>query len=840
MPIVRPYPIGEVLPQRLPDDAPNVPAAGDINLFGGNRARDLQLAGQNLGQASDSLFALYQREARDANDTRVQDLNNRFLDISRAILKTGPDAYYTQTGADAITGADTATKKLTALRDETLGQTVNSYQREKLGPILDAHLAASAQGILRHSVGQQEVYSRGVAANAIETSRAEATADPSMMVPAVLRAEGAARVLHAGQPPEAVEAGVRAAGGSVIAGAIGDRLSSNDPIGVALFRQHAERLDPRARRTLGAAAETLSNTLDAAAWLRDRSATLRTPAPTGDAALDAVNAATASAAESLPVVASAGTLLDQDGIAGTRERLDEIDQNRRALTAMNQQEFAANPVRLRANQAAIDTDTARSRAAVKAETDTLYADLRRHLATGGPGGGPGVTPPPPTIMSRLTDAQQDAVTAQINCAIEGRKPSTDPQTWYAIRQGLTGTDSNERQRWASTNLIQFMGRLSDEDFAALEKLQTAVRTNGGGEEQNRLQAITRMANGALRSIGVDPTPRPDASPDSDAAQAAMFHRALQDELSALDRRGRKPTEAEAYGIVNGLKDAAIKSGWLDVRNASPTYVPDFIEGLGQDPDPNVVRVAGGDKEKDRERNDARDRLPGSGSRPKARPDDELPRPRQIDPLAPARRGGGLLLPDSLVPNFLRPSPSTGGAAQKPTPPVSPPPVGVSTAPAVGGDSSPKQGTNTETGAITSEGSPNARAARTLNASPHAIYEAKIPAESAAPPVAADLPPGSFSITDWTAYPAAIVSRPLGPFRIVQGAEYVGARNATDAANEAFRKKRGLVGQPVDVHERHPVKFGGSPTDPENKVVLPRDDHKQVTKWWNKLKKDLGY
>ena len=91
MPIVRPYPISEVSPQPMPNVAPSVPAAGEIALFGGNRARDLQLAGQNLGQASDSLFALYQREAKDANDTRVQDLNNRFIDDSRTILKTGPD-----------------------------------------------------------------------------------------------------------------------------------------------------------------------------------------------------------------------------------------------------------------------------------------------------------------------------------------------------------------------------------------------------------------------------------------------------------------------------------------------------------------------------------------------------------------------------------------------------------------------------------------------------------------------------------------------------------------------------------------------------------------------------
>jgi hypothetical protein len=78
-----------------------------------------------------------------------------------------------------------------------------------------------------------------------------------------------------------------------------------------------------------------------------------------------VNAADALTAEPLPVTSSQGTLLDQDGILGTRERLAEIEDRRRALTALNQQEFAAHPERLRANQTAIDTDTARSRAALK-------------------------------------------------------------------------------------------------------------------------------------------------------------------------------------------------------------------------------------------------------------------------------------------------------------------------------------------------------------------------------------------------------------------------------------------------------------------------------------------
>lgn len=99
----------------------------------------------------------------------------------------------------------------------------------------------------------------------------------------------------------------------------------------------------------------------------------------------------------------------------------------------------------------------------------------------------------------------------------------------------------------------------------------------------------------------------------------------------------------------------------------------------------------------------------------------------------------------------------------------------------------------------------------------------------------DHPEGSFSISDWTGYPAG-VPVPQGPFRLLEGAEY----NAANKANNTLRQEQGLVGQPVDVHEINPVKFDGGPTDSANKVILPRDVHRQqVTPWWNQLQKDLG-
>lgn len=100
-------------------------------------------------------------------------------------------------------------------------------------------------------------------------------------------------------------------------------------------------------------------------------------------------------------------------------------------------------------------------------------------------------------------------------------------------------------------------------------------------------------------------------------------------------------------------------------------------------------------------------------------------------------------------------------------------------------------------------------------------------------------PGEFSIVDWNGYPAGI-PKPQGPFRLVEGAEYDAARKAANQANNQIRQTNNLRGQPVDVHEVQAVKFGGSPTDPSNKVIIDRTLHRQeVTPWWNQLQKDLG-
>lgn len=91
---------------------------------------------------------------------------------------------------------------------------------------------------------------------------------------------------------------------------------------------------------------------------------------------------------------------------------------------------------------------------------------------------------------------------------------------------------------------------------------------------------------------------------------------------------------------------------------------------------------------------------------------------------------------------------------------------------------------------------------------------------------------SSSDIDWSGYPNYLY-KPTGPFVILEGDEY---RNARDMANKEnakiHRKYPQLRG--YQIHEVHPVKFGGNPVALNNKVILTLKEHSEVTAFWNSL------
>ena len=90
----------------------------------------------------------------------------------------------------------------------------------------------------------------------------------------------------------------------------------------------------------------------------------------------------------------------------------------------------------------------------------------------------------------------------------------------------------------------------------------------------------------------------------------------------------------------------------------------------------------------------------------------------------------------------------------------------------------------------------------------------------------------FKIKNWRDYPGYL-PKPKGPFRLLQNGEYEEAREEANKVNRAIHAANPqLVGK--QIHEIKPVKFGGSPTEPSNKIPLTPSEHAKATTWWRRL------
>jgi RHS repeat-associated protein len=99
--------------------------------------------------------------------------------------------------------------------------------------------------------------------------------------------------------------------------------------------------------------------------------------------------------------------------------------------------------------------------------------------------------------------------------------------------------------------------------------------------------------------------------------------------------------------------------------------------------------------------------------------------------------------------------------------------------------------------------------------------------------------GSFSLTSasWAKYPSW-APKPAGTLRVITGAEYEAARRAANTANAALRRANPEAYAGKQIHEILPVKFGGSPTDPANKIALTPGQHAELTNFWNQLLRNV--
>jgi Pretoxin HINT domain len=83
----------------------------------------------------------------------------------------------------------------------------------------------------------------------------------------------------------------------------------------------------------------------------------------------------------------------------------------------------------------------------------------------------------------------------------------------------------------------------------------------------------------------------------------------------------------------------------------------------------------------------------------------------------------------------------------------------------------------------------------------------------------------------TKFPFAHLWPANGIGQALRGSAYKQVRKDANKENRKIRNS-GVVPPGHEIHEICPVKFGGSPTDPNNKVFLPKGDHGKITAWFN--------
>ena len=122
----------------------------------------------------------------------------------------------------------------------------------------------------------------------------------------------------------------------------------------------------------------------------------------------------------------------------------------------------------------------------------------------------------------------------------------------------------------------------------------------------------------------------------------------------------------------------------------------------------------------------------------------------------------------------------------------------------------------------------------INSSFHSGGKYNFGPEGVSPGANRNFDAGSFSIFNWDGYPIGGI-KPTGPFRLLEGAEYTTARNLANKTNAALHRTNPQL-KGLQIHEVHPVKFGGSPTSMSNKLFLTPQQHRLYNTFWFKIQK----
>lgn len=153
---VQPYPISTVRPEGMPNAMPRVDESALAIGAGFNQARQQQIAGQGLEQASGAFANIAERDFRVENDAKVETDLNGFIGEKQKALS----GFVQLQGKEAVDAAGGVTESLTKMKQRLLDGAKNDYQRERLTSRLDAQFNDALGRIDSHTAREARQWNR--------------------------------------------------------------------------------------------------------------------------------------------------------------------------------------------------------------------------------------------------------------------------------------------------------------------------------------------------------------------------------------------------------------------------------------------------------------------------------------------------------------------------------------------------------------------------------------------------------------------------------------------------------------------------------------------------------
>lgn len=290
----------------------------------------------------------------------------------------------------------------------------------------------------------------------------------------------------------------------------------------ALFEQHKDILEPKARDALARALE-----IGTAKTLAQQ-ASVRIYDP--DKSLEAM-------------FLEADQIEDQGVQAETKRRLEERDTlRRRAIENVQDKTFTAAYEKVKADPRGFDALTAGERTAMGPEREERLKSWTARRARG------------------------EALPWRASMAVR-----------YKIE--VAAADPAQRHAFAKVNLLDYVDRLNEDDFNALASLQKDVRA-GKHQPADWLNTREEKVNQALAGMGMDPRPYVTDSKGkvTNNPQAVAFRAAVMDEANRIAGAGKReePNADDVQKAIDAvmLKKVRLSKWGTDPERVAATLTPE--------------------------------------------------------------------------------------------------------------------------------------------------------------------------------------------------------------------------------------------------------------------------